>query len=134
MSGRPSPAILMFVTEPKGENDMADSPVVPQSARHDVSDILEAADGGRLVEEMDQALPELIRSVMRTKKSGSLTITLAVTVGTGNTVLVTPKLAVKTPRGVVSGAIFYADDQGNLSESDPRQMPLKNVTHIKGAQ
>ena len=111
---------------------MADTPIVPPSARQSVSDILDDVDDGRLREELQSALPELIKSVQRTKKKGTLTLTLDVSVGNGTTVLVSPKLTVKSPRGVVSGAVFYADDEGNLSKSDPRQLPLKNVTPIKG--
>jgi hypothetical protein len=81
--------------------------------------------------ELSDALKELVGAVTEHGKGGSLTLTLKVVpakVGVG-TLLITDEVRVKLPEGDRPAAIFYADEDGNLSRHDPRQprLPLQAV-------
>lgn len=81
--------------------------------------------------EVTEALKELIAAVTEHQKGGSLTLKLEVKpakVGVG-TLLITDAVKVSLPEGDRPAAIFYADDEGNLSRHDPRQprLPLQAV-------
>jgi hypothetical protein len=71
-----------------------------------------------------EALQELVSAVQDTGKKGSLTITVGVEQMKGNadalftTIDVKTKLPVNPPKA----AIFYADDDGRLSRTDPGQL------------
>jgi hypothetical protein len=79
-----------------------------------------------------EALQRLVAAVQDTGKKGSVTIkvdvaqmkddeTLLVT-----TVTVTEKLPVASPKP----AIFYADDEGNLTRTDPRQLSFDGLKEV----
>jgi hypothetical protein len=81
--------------------------------------------------EATEALKELIAAVTEHQKGGTLTLKLDVKpakVGVG-TLLIVDAVKVSLPEGDRPAAIFYADDDGNLSRHDPRQprLPLQAV-------
>lgn len=81
--------------------------------------------------EATDALKELTSAVTEHGKGGTLTLKLSVKpakVGVG-TLLITDEIKVSLPEGDRPAAIFYADEDGNLSRHDPRQprLPLQAV-------
>lgn len=87
---------------------------------------------GALHGELSEALHELLAAVKDTGKAGALTIQIKVKpAAKGNAEQVLISDLVKTTKPAVERpeSIFFLDDAGNLSRSDPRQteLPLREV-------
>lgn len=90
--------------------------------------------GGRLHAEVTTALGELLDAVIEHDKGGSLTIVIRVRpagsgVGAG-TVFVTDDVVVKAPSGERPAALFYVDDDRNLTRHDPRQQSFDSLREV----
>lgn len=100
---------------------------------------------GRAHAEASAALNELIAAVGTHNKGGTLTLSVSVKPAAtgGGTVLVQDKVSLKLPEAERPMALFFIDENDNLTRSDPRQpsLPLRAVdapdeddTEAKGAQ
>lgn len=79
---------------------------------------------GGLLADIEVALSECVREVCVKGKGGSVTIKIAVKPATKNstsTVVISDEVVLKTPKLPTAESILYADDDGSLCESDPRQ-------------
>ena len=74
----------------------------------------------------DEALEELVKGVVENGGTGKLTLTINVKAQGDGQLLY--KAAVKTdvPRPGVPDSIFFGDEDGKLSRSDPRQMDIED--------
>lgn len=96
-----------------------------------LADVLRGVDKGRALDSAADALHALVTAVQETGKPG--TITLTVKVGplpkarTNDSLLVTASVTSKMP--VIDGnpSMFFVDDEGNLTRSDPRQIRLSDT-------
>ena len=84
---------------------------------------------GGLHEDLSAKLAEVVQAVMEHGKVGSVTVQLKIKpVGDGQ-VQIFDVVKVAAPEGEKAPSIFYTDQHGNVSRTDPRQteMPLRKV-------
>jgi hypothetical protein len=87
---------------------------------------------GRTHDELSSSLNQLLEAVTETGKGGSLTLTVKVKpAAKGDTHMVTiaDQVIVKLPEGDRGEALFFVDDDFNLTRSNPHQpsLPLQAV-------
>lgn len=85
--------------------------------------------GGRLHARLSEQLADLSAAVTETGKKGSLVLKIEVKPlpkADQNTLVVTGSSGAKVPEpdDASPTSVFFADDAGNLSRNDPRQMQL----------
>jgi len=103
----------------------------------DFSIVLATLDGGRLVSALTQelrGLNEELASHAETqgKAKGELTIKFTVN-HAGGKVLITPQITVKTPKRVREDAVFWLNEDGELTGSNPKQLPMfGQLTAVNG--
>ncbi len=84
--------------------------------------------GGGLHGELSDALAELVLACLETGKKGKLVLEVAVASNKDlATVTVTDKIKVTAPEIDRGAAIYFADEDGNLSRRNPRQMELGDL-------
>jgi hypothetical protein len=84
---------------------------------------------GGLHEDLSARLAEVVQAVLEHGKQGTVTVALKIKpVGDGQ-IQISDDVKVKAPEGEKAASIFYADQDGNVSRTDPRQteMPLRKV-------
>lgn len=82
---------------------------------------------GALHTELSDHLADLVHSCVETGKKGKLTLTVTVAPMKGSSdgvLTVTDDVKVAAPKPDARPAIFYADEHGNLSRNDPRQLEI----------
>lgn len=80
---------------------------------------------GRLHSELSDKLAELATTCQEVGKKGTLTLTITVDPsGDGDTVNVTDKLVCKLPEGDRGRALFFVDENGNLTRHNPAQTSM----------
>lgn len=84
---------------------------------------------GALHEELSEMLAETVAAVTEHGKVGTVTLTLKIKPAGDQMVQVFDELKCKAPEGEKPPSIFYTDDAGNVSRTDPRQtsLPLNAV-------
>jgi hypothetical protein len=93
-------------------------------------------DDNTLTGDASDKLTQLIQSVRRSGKSGSLTLTLSVKPDRkGRAITINGKAAIKTPAADPESAVFFTNDDGDLLDDDPRQgrLPLEEVPTRRSA-
>lgn len=92
--------------------------------------LLEQRHGG-LHSELSEKLAELAAAVAEHGKEGSISLRIKVKPlkEASDQYLVTDEVKVSAPEGNRGGSLFFADDRGNLSRSNPRQpeLPFREV-------
>ena len=76
-------------------------------------------DGGHVVETADQQLRDVIASVLRTGKKGSVAITMAVAPNGETGLEVSCKVSAKAPDVEFGKSFYYMDRQGDLTRQAP---------------
>jgi hypothetical protein len=92
--------------------------------------VLQELDKGRVHTRLSELLTQLVAAVVDTGKKGSLTLQLVVEPNKDDvTYTVSPKVKLASPEEE-RGTLFFADDDGNLTRTDPRQqvLPLSLAT------
>ena len=82
---------------------------------------------GRTHAELTEKWHDLLAAVRETGKKGSLQLAVTVTPagkGDDRMVFITDNVTSKMPQGDRPQAVFFIDDDGNVTRSDPRQMRL----------
>lgn len=89
---------------------------------------------------LSEALADLTAAVAATGKKGTITLTVTVapvSKGAQNALTLSTKIAAKIPEGddAAPTSVFFTDDHGNLTRSDPNQpsLPLREVSSPKAA-
>jgi hypothetical protein len=89
---------------------------------------------GALHEELSEELQQLVHGVLEHGKAGTLTLQLKVKPAGDGMVTITDQIKTGVPQGERSPSIFYADDHGNVSRTDPRQMSMPMGAPLRAAQ
>lgn len=82
---------------------------------------------GHLHEQLSEALVEVVNAVVEHEKVGTLTLKIKVVPGGKGyspTVTLTDAITLKVPEGAPESALFFVDDDGNLTRRDPNQPEL----------
>lgn len=90
-------------------------------------ELVEELDDGDLTKRLGEEVQAVVRSVRRTKLAGEITLRLSFKPD-GRTVVVTPKVSTKIPTEQSNTTTFFDLEDGNLTRSDPKQLPLINAT------
>jgi len=84
--------------------------------------------GGGLTTELGRELAKVVKGVIDHGKKGVLTLEISVAPGkVDSTLVITDKVTPKVPQADRPAALFFADDDGNLSRRDPRQPQLEGL-------
>ncbi len=112
---------------PPPDGDKDDEKVVRPFA-----DVLRELSRGDSHDELSEALHDLIGRVTDTRKTGTIVYTIKVgpMKGTEDALLVSDQIKLKLPEHDRQSSIFYADDHGNLSRSDPNQLQFESLVQV----
>lgn len=106
---------------------MNDNTQAPRS----IMQILPELRRGGLVEEISQRLSELTLDVLGTGKAGVVTVTLKLRPSklAHNAIDIEDDVKVKTPKPDTKSSMFFSDEEGALTRTDPNQeeLPLNVV-------
>ncbi|MFD3646342.1 hypothetical protein ACFWUT_23510 [Streptomyces cyaneofuscatus] len=105
-----------------------------RTVRRPFAAFLQEQSGGQLHDELSTRLHELIEAVRETGKAGAIALKIDVKpiAGTdGRTVTVTDTVTSKVPRTERPKSIFFVDDTGNLSRTDPRQPVITGLREVE---
>lgn len=96
------------------------------------ADWLREQSKGTTHEELGEALHTLIQRVRDTGKKGQLilTVTVARMKGDGDVLVVDDAIKLKLPEHDRKASLFYADDNGNLSRTDPNQLTFEGLREV----
>lgn len=109
---------------------MPDQDSTPERARRPFAAFIHEQRGGGLHGELTDVFAELVLAVIEHQVKGALQLQVLVAPNKdGVTVTVTDKIKVTLPEGDRGAAIFFVDEDGNLSRQNPRQqeLPLREV-------
>jgi uncharacterized protein YfdQ (DUF2303 family) len=120
-----------------GRTAMADDENFSKEDERDFVGTLTELDDGMLLGKLNQSLREVVRAAEQSGGKGTITLKIDVkTIGEGQIGL-DPTITTKIPRRKPQGARFWADKDGDLHRSNPKQVKLKgldgNVTPMKKA-
>src|SRR4051812_30969775 len=94
------------------------------------TDALADIRGGDLVAELTEELRGLVAQIRTNGGAGELTLKLRVkraSKGAGNTLVIVDDVKVKLPKVTDNETILFANDDGDLQRSDPRQPKLTGM-------
>ena len=96
------------------------------------ADWLREQNKGRSHDELSEALHELVARVRDTGKKGTLTFTVSVAPlkDDVDVLVVTDDISLKTPRHDRKASMFYPDENGNLSRTDPNQLAFESLSEV----
>ena len=85
---------------------------------------------GALDELLVSDLQDVVLAVMRTGKTGTLTLKIKVSQNSDNTVELDANVTPNKPAGSVGKALFFPDEEGRLLRQDPRQpaLPFREIS------
>lgn len=92
----------------------------------DFQDILTDLDEGRVHEELTHQLREVVRAVRKSNRAGKLTLTIDLRME-GRQFVVNANVKPTIPTPKPGFTMFFADDEGDLRQEDPKQVPLKHI-------
>lgn len=84
--------------------------------------------------EASEALQRLVLAAADTGKAGSVTVKVSVKPmdGSETAMVTTVEVTEKLPKVPLRPAIFYADDDGNLTRDDPQSLPFPKLKEVDG--
>lgn len=90
-----------------------------------ITDVLRDVRGGQFVDAATDVLATVVKAVLEHRKAGEVTITLKLKPDpVENGVEIDAQVKSKTPLPSVGKAIFFADEEGGLLRTDPRQREM----------
>lgn len=100
------------------------------------ADWLQEQAKGRTHNELGEGLHDLIARVKDTGKKGSLTLTVTVEPMKKDPALlvVSDVINLKLPEHDRPAAVYYADDDGNLTRDDPNAIPFESLREVPTAR
>lgn len=99
------------------------------------ADFLNDHNGGAGHREASEALQEVVAAVAATGKKGTVDVKVSVEPMKSNpgAMVTTVVVAAKVPEDPPRAAVFYADDDGNLTREDPRQPAFEGLRDVPAA-
>lgn len=97
------------------------------------ADWLREQSRGSTHDELSEALHDLTARVIDTGKKGSLTFTVTVAPLKGESVevlVVSDEIKMRLPEHDRKASLFYPDDEGNLSRTDPNQLTFESLREV----
>lgn len=90
-------------------------------------DVLQQIQYGSLNEELSEKLQKLVQACESTQRLGSISLTLKLKPGRGNSgqMEITPIVKVQIPEAERGSAILFVTPEGHLQTQDPRQKNLE---------
>lgn len=79
---------------------------------------------GKLADEADEQLAQLVAACEATGRAGSITLTIALRPGKGGQVEIADDLKLKLPKPDKQTSILFISDDAGLQREDPRQRTL----------
>lgn len=97
------------------------------------AELLTTLDHGAAHAEASRALHDLVQAVLATGKAGTMTIAVGLKPLKGSTdqLIVAAQVTAKPPKSEPASAVFFADDAGNLTRNDPRQLQLDGLRVVE---
>lgn len=98
------------------------------------ADFLSEHNNGHGHRRASEALQAVVQAVVETGKKGSVAVTVSVEPMKGaedGTLMLTVNVAEKIPTEPVKAAVFYADEDGNLTRNDPRQLSFDSLREVE---
>lgn len=92
-----------------------------------ITSILMVQDKGRLFNEAQERLAEVVKAVVLTGKAGKISISLTIQPGADETVVISGDVVPKAPKKSAGGSTYYLGEDGTLSREDPRQAEFEVV-------
>jgi hypothetical protein len=98
------------------------------------ADWLREQSGGKSHDELSEALHDLVARVRDTGKAGSLqfTIKVATMKGDHDVLVLSDEIKLRLPEHDRKASLFYADQHGNLSRTDPNQLTFEGLREVPG--
>ncbi len=88
---------------------------------------------GKTHDELSEALRDLVSKVIDTGKKGTLALIVTVEPmpnSDGHALIVKDEIKLKLPEFSREASLFFADDDRNLSRSDPRQLTFESLREV----
>lgn len=97
------------------------------------AELLTVLDHGAAHAEASRVLHDLVNAVRDTGKAGNVVIKVEVKPlrGSDSQLVVTAQVASKLPRSEPAASVFFADDSGNLTRHDPRQLEMDGLRVVE---
>lgn len=97
------------------------------------AEMLTILDRGAAHDEASRSLHDLIAAVVDLGRKGSLTIAIEVSPlkGMKDQVVLTAQVTTKMPKADATSQMFFVDQSGNLTRSDPRQPQIEGLTIVE---
>jgi hypothetical protein len=100
------------------------------SVQRTFAQTIETLRKGRLADELDKALHQLVLAVDENKGGGSITLTITIKPSKTGALEIFDKVAVKEPAEDRSSTLLFATPEGHLQRSDPRQGELDGIREV----
>jgi len=101
-----------------------------------ITDIMREYRGGRLVNEMTEAIAQLTLKCLETGKGGKITLTFDMKVDgdeEDRQLELSADWTMKLPKLKLPSATYFADEEGNLTRTDPKQTEMV-LSEVKGSR
>jgi len=97
------------------------------------AELLTTLDHGAAHAEASRVLHDVVTAVRDTGKPGSVTIQISLKPLKGSTdqLVIAAQVGSKLPKSEPSAAVFFLDDDGNLSRHDPRQLQIDGLRVVE---
>jgi hypothetical protein len=103
---------------------MTNSPPGDGRQTRPFADVLNSLRRGKTHREASSLLQELVTAVRDTGRQGTLTMKLKVSRNKAGMIEIDDLITTAPPKPDRDSSLYFADDEGNLSKDDPRQMSL----------
>lgn len=106
------------------------SPAVSRTESLNFLTFLQTFRRGRLVQDADDYLSEIVEAVQETGGTGKLVLELPVKMNKGGQLEITPRIKIDKPRPSVGTGVYFATPEGRLSRTDPAQMDIEDLPGV----
>lgn len=93
----------------------------------DFTDALRSVRFGVLIDDLDDALKEVVNACAETGKVGTLSLTLKLKPGKGGQIEVFDEVKIKVPENERGSTLMFPTPEGRLQRNNPRQMDLEGL-------
>jgi hypothetical protein len=113
--------------------DLSTGEVTDEPQVRPFAELLTVLDHGAAHAEASRLLHDLVAAVQAAGKKGTMSIVLQVAPLKGSTsqVVVAAQVSSKPPKGEPAAAVFFLDDDGNLTRHDPKQLELDGLRVVE---